>query len=40
MNKTIYFNVKIIKVGTNYGVLKLKDENISLVDLEGKTILP
>ena len=31
---------KIVKVGTNDEVLALKDENVNLVDLEGKTMLP
>ena len=31
---------KIVKVGTNDEVLASKDENVNLVDLEGKTMLP
>ncbi|MBO3444475.1 amidohydrolase [Clostridium sp. CCUG 7971] len=60
MQKTIYFNGKVVtvdsnntiaeavlvengkisKVGNNEEILSLKDENVNLVDLEGKTMLP
>ena len=33
-------NGKIAKVGTNDDVLSMKDEDIKLVDLEGKTMVP
>ena len=33
-------NGKILKVGTNEEVLKLKDSNAEIIDMKGKTILP
>ena len=41
IKKAVCFeNGKILKVGTNEEVLKLKDSNDEIIDMKGKTILP